>query len=78
MQMAVDAAAKRASDGKCGLACVWRDFQAKVGAGAPWNSDTFIAVAAERTDKGTAKFLRAIAGEAPGGAPVGRHDGSAP
>jgi len=65
MQMAVDAAAKRASDGKCGLPCVWRDFQAKVSAGAPWSTDTFIGVAAERIDKNTAKFLLAVAGEAP-------------
>jgi hypothetical protein len=65
MQMAVDAAARRASAGQCGLACVWRDFQARVGAGAPWSTDTFLAVAAKRTDDDTAKFLRAVAGEKP-------------
>ena len=35
------AAARRASDGACGLACVWRDFQAKVAAGEAWSTGTF-------------------------------------
>ena len=60
LQMAVDAAARRASDGACGLACVWRDFQAQVAAGKPWSADTFIAAAAGRTDARTAAFLRAV------------------
>jgi hypothetical protein len=60
LQMAIDAAAKRASKGECGLACVWREFQARVRAGATWNSDTFIAAAAAHTDERTAKFLRAV------------------
>ena len=65
IQMAVDSAARRASDGACGLACVWRDFQATVDAGAPWSSDTFIAAAAKRTDEATAQFLRTVANETP-------------
>jgi len=60
LQMAVDAAARRAGDGSCGLACVWREFQAEVAAGKPWNSDTFIAVVAKRSDRGTAEFLRRV------------------
>jgi hypothetical protein len=60
MQMAVDAAARRASDGACGLQCVWRDFQAEVAAGKPWSSDTFIAVVARRTDERTESFLRTV------------------
>lgn len=65
MQMAVDAAALRASDGACGLACVWRDFQKDVAAGAAWSTDTFIAVSAKRTDPITARFLRAVAHDVP-------------
>jgi hypothetical protein len=60
LQMSVDAAARRASQGKCGLACVWRDFQARVRDGSAWNSDTFIAAAAAHTDERTATFLRAV------------------
>jgi hypothetical protein len=60
LQMAVDGAARRASDGDCGLACVWREFQAQVAAGKPWNGDTFIAVVAARADARTADFLRAV------------------
>ena len=60
LQMAVDGAARRASGGKCGLACVWRNFQARVAAGAAWNSETFIATAQQRTDARTASFLRAV------------------
>ena len=60
LQMAVDAAARRASEGKCGLACVWRDFQARVRAGEAWTSDTFVAAAAARTDERTTRFLRAV------------------
>ena len=63
LQMAVDAAARRASDGACGLACVWRDFQADVKAGKPWNSETFIAAAERHTDEQTATFLRAVLDE---------------
>jgi hypothetical protein len=65
LQMAVDAAAQRASGGKCGLACVWRDFQASVAAGATWNTDTFVAAAAKRTDESTAAFLRAVLADKP-------------
>ena len=65
MQMAVDAAARRASNGACGLACVWRDFQARVAAGEAWDTDTFIAAARKRTDERTAQFLRAVANETP-------------
>jgi hypothetical protein len=65
MQMAVDAAARRASGDKCALACVWRDFQAQVKAGAPWSTDTFIAAAAKHTDEKAAAFLRAVTNEAP-------------
>jgi hypothetical protein len=60
LQMVVDGAAQRASKGACGLACVWRDFQARVRAGAEWNSETFIATAAAHTDEATAKFLRGV------------------
>ena len=63
LQMAVDAAARRASDGACGLACVWRDFQADVKAGKPWNSETFIAAAERHTDEQTATLLRAVLDE---------------
>jgi hypothetical protein len=60
LQMAVDAAARRASKEACGLACVWREFQEDIAAGKPWNGDTFIAVVARRTDARTADFLRAV------------------
>jgi hypothetical protein len=63
LQMAVDAAARRASDGACGLACVWREFQSEVRAGKPWTGETFLAVAARRTDARTAGFLRAVTRE---------------
>lgn len=63
MQMMVDAAARRASDGACGLACVWREFQAQVAAGKPWNTETFIGVAARRVDEPTARLLRNVAQE---------------
>ena len=63
LQMAVDAAARRASHGECGLACVWRDFLAQVAAGKPWTSETFIAVAHKRTDERTSKFLRTVVNE---------------
>lgn len=64
MQMAVDAAARRASDGACGLACVWRGFQAEVAAGQPWTGDTFIAVVARLADARTAGFVRTISRDA--------------
>lgn len=64
MQMAVDAAARRASDGQCGLTCVWREFQAQVASGQPWTSDTFIAAAAGHTDTQTVSFLHAVVNEA--------------
>ena len=65
MQMAVDEAATRASKGACGLTCVWRDFQARVDAGEPWSTDTFIAAVRKRTDERTAAFLRAVANYTP-------------
>jgi hypothetical protein len=65
LQMTVDAAARRASKGACALACVWRNFQARVRGGATWNSGTFIAAAAAHTDEGTATFLRAVVGGKP-------------
>jgi hypothetical protein len=65
MQMAVDAAARRASDGACGLACVWRDFQAKVAAGEAWSTGTFASVVERRADAATAEFVRKVAGEVP-------------
>jgi hypothetical protein len=64
LQMAVDAAARRASKDACGLACVWREFQQDVAAGKPWNGDTFIAVVARRSDARTAGFLRQVTREA--------------
>jgi hypothetical protein len=63
MQMAVDAAALRASGGKCGLACVWREYQSDVADGKPWNSETFIGVVARRADEPTARFLRTLVNE---------------
>ena len=63
LQMAVDSAARRAGDGACGLACVWRDFQQAVGGGKPWSRDTFIAAAQARTDAATAAFLRRVVDE---------------
>lgn len=77
MQMAVDAAARRASDGTCGLACVWRDFQKRVAAGEPWSTETFIAAAAERTDQRTARFLAAVANDVPAQPAVLLRDGLA-
>lgn len=65
MQMAVDAAARRASRGACGLACVWRDFQARVAAGDAWSTDTFAGVVARRADAATAGFVRTVAAEVP-------------
>lgn len=65
MQMAVDVAARRASGGTCGLACVWREFQGRVAAGDPWSTETFIAVVARRADQRTARFLEAVANEVP-------------
>lgn len=63
LQMAVDAATRRASGGACGLACVWRDFQQAVAAGRPWNGATFIAVATTRSDAATGAFLRQVVDE---------------
>lgn len=77
LQMAVDAAARRASAGACGLACVWRDFQADVKAGKPWNSDTFVEAAARRTDERTAGFLRTVAHEVSAQPAALLHDGLA-
>jgi hypothetical protein len=63
LQMAVDSAARRASGGACGLACVWRDFQQDMGAGKPWSRDTFITAATARTDAATGAFLRRVVDE---------------
>lgn len=62
MQLAVDAAARRASDGACDLFCVWRDFLARIdeGTGA-WDQDGFLAAVARHAGEDTAAFLRAIA-----------------
>jgi hypothetical protein len=65
MQMAVDAAARRASGGECGLACVWRDFQHRVTTGMPWSTDTFVAVVSDRAGARTAQFVRDAAGTVP-------------
>lgn len=65
MQMAVDSAARRASGGACALDCVWRDFQARVAAGAPWSTDTFVAAVSERAGNGAAEFVRAAASTVP-------------
>jgi hypothetical protein len=65
MQMAADAAARRASRGRCGLMCLWSEFQARVAAGAPWSTDTFIAAVGVHTDAGTTHFLRAVAETVP-------------
>lgn len=77
MQMAVDAAAHRASGGDCGLACVWREFQARVAAGEPWTTDTFISAAERRTDARTAHFLRTVAKDVPAQPAVLLHEGLA-
>ena len=60
LQMAVDAAVRRASGGQCGLFCVWRDFQARVRGGAPWTGATFIEAARKRGGDGAADFLMAV------------------
>jgi hypothetical protein len=65
MQMAVDAAARRASAGRCGLFCVWRDFLARVDAGERWNTETFAAIVARDADPATAEFVRAVSGQVP-------------
>lgn len=57
VQMAVEAAA-RAADGSCDLFCVWREFQRRVDAGAPWTTATFVQVVAERVGEDTAQFVR--------------------
>ncbi|WP_374555704.1 hypothetical protein [Thermomonas sp.] len=69
LQMAVDAAVRRASNGQCDLFCVWRDFQGRVRNGAPWTGATFIAAARSRGGDAVAEFLRAATegrAEAPG------------
>lgn len=77
MQMAVEGAALRASNGVCGLACVWREFQQRVAAGEPWTTVTFIAAAERRTDARTARFLRTVAGEVSPQPSVLLHEGLA-
>lgn len=56
LQMLIDADARRASGGLCDLWCVWRDFLARVDAGEPWSSDTFLAAAAKHVDPQTIAF----------------------
>lgn len=62
LQMAVDAAVRRASNGQCDLFCVWRDFQARVRGGASWTGATFIEAARRRGGDGVADFLAAATG----------------
>ncbi len=63
LQLAADAAARRASDGTCDLFCIWRDFLAAVAGGAPWNVDTFATVVERRAGPDTAAFIRRVASE---------------
>ena len=59
VQMAVDAAARRSTIGPaCDLFCVWREYQRRVDAGAPWTTATFVQVVADRVDSDTAHFVR--------------------
>jgi hypothetical protein len=58
VQMAVDAASRRGGGQACDLFCVWRDFQGRVDAGAPWTTETFVQVVADRIDGDTARFVR--------------------
>jgi len=60
LQMAVDATVRRASHGACGLPCVWRDFQARVRGGKPWNADTFIEAVSAQAGAAAADFLRTV------------------
>jgi len=63
MQIAVDAAARRASDGRCDLFCVWRAFHARVDAGEKWGQAAFIAAVEQHAGAATAGFLRDVAGQ---------------
>jgi hypothetical protein len=63
LQLAVDAAARRASDGRCDLFCIWRDFQAEVARGAGWTAQTFIAIIERHAGEETAGFVRRVVGE---------------
>lgn len=60
LQMAVDAAANRASNQRCGLFCVWRDFQWRVHEGAPWAGATFIAASRSLGGAQVANFLAEV------------------
>jgi hypothetical protein len=61
MHLAVDAAARRRSDGDCDLLCVWRAFQDRVSAGEPWNQQVFLDVVATHAGRDVAAFLREAA-----------------
>lgn len=61
MQLAVDAAARRQSDGSCDLFCVWRDFKRRVAAGADFSAETFYASVDELAGAATGRFLREAA-----------------
>lgn len=63
MQLAVDAAARRASGGRCDGFCVWRAFQARRDAGAPFDAETYFDAVAASADARTAAFLRRAAAE---------------
>jgi hypothetical protein len=62
MHLAVDSAARRASDGACDLFCVWRDFLARIDEGtAAWDQDGFLAAVDRHAGADAAAFLRALA-----------------
>jgi hypothetical protein len=63
LQLAVDAAARRATDGRCDLFCIWRDFRNEVERGAGWTGPTFIGVVERHAGAETADFVRRIVGE---------------
>lgn len=61
VQMAVDAAGRRAPSQSCDLFCVWREFQRRVDAGAPWTTATFVQVVSDRVGPGAANLtLKAV------------------
>ncbi len=61
MHLAVDAAARRRSEGACDLFCVWREFHVRLKAGQPWSEATYLAVVADLGDVRTAQFIRELA-----------------
>jgi hypothetical protein len=64
LQMLIDADARRASGGLCDLWCVWRDFLARVEAGEPWSTETFLAAAAKHVDAEVIAFTKDAVHEA--------------